>query len=144
MTGSQPLTSEITETPVTSQILEADRLVTSSSSEMYPKLGMSVRQRVTRSLVDKSSLGNARNGMPHNKTSRRRGADPPKNELGRVGGFSSSGARWRYFNSGNGFFIAANFFNRGFGIFRRVISYTRSCCSSAAMTFVTPRSRDVM
>jgi hypothetical protein len=63
-------------------LINADRLVTTNSGEMYPESGISKRWRIMRSVADKRSFPNAGNGngMPVNCSDRRRGADPPRNE----------------------------------------------------------------
>src|SRR5712671_2827217 len=53
-----------------------------ASGEMYPESGMSSRVSMTRPLADKSSFGTDGTGMLSNLSSRRCGADPPKNESG--------------------------------------------------------------
>src|SRR6267142_4460060 len=106
---------------------------------MYPEWGISQRYRVTRSVVDKSSFPNPGNGMPSNQISRRRGADPPKNESGSTGAFASFDKRSRLVRAGNGF-IATDFFNNEFGTPLIQITRTRLYCLSAAMRLVIPRS----
>src|SRR6267142_3720721 len=108
---------------------------------MYPEWGISQRYRVTRSVVDKSSFPNPGNGMPVNWISRRRGADPPKNESGSTAAFLLFDVRIRMVRAGNGF-IATNCFNNEFGAPRIQIPRTRFCWSSEAMRSVTPRSGD--
>ena len=49
---------------------------------MYPDGGILSYQRRTRTVVDKSSSGNAGNGMLVKDRSCRHGADPPKKERG--------------------------------------------------------------
>src|SRR5712672_2224837 len=88
----------------------AVRAAAIASGEKYPKLGMCKRESVTRPLADKSSFGISGNGMLLNSSSRRRGADLPKNESGRTGTqflSQKSTETSRLVNSGNGFRIAA-------------------------------------
>jgi hypothetical protein len=62
-----------------------ERQMAVASGEMYPSGGILTRQRVTRCVVDESSLGspgNDINEMPSKRKNRRSGADPPKNESG--------------------------------------------------------------
>jgi|SRR5712671_2831657 len=78
-----------------------------ASGEMYPESGMSSRVSMTRPLADKSSFGTDGTGMLSNLSSRRCGADPPKNESGRIGITWLYAETSRYVSSGNGFCIAA-------------------------------------
>jgi len=83
------------------------RAVAIASGEMYPESGMSQRMSVTRPGADKSSFGIDGNGMLLNLSVRRRGADPPKNESGKIGATSPYTETCRSVSSGNGFRIAA-------------------------------------
>src|SRR5260221_1038052 len=83
----------------------ADRLVSSTSGDMYPGLGISVRWRERRSLAARRSVGSAGNGMPCKMRYCRRGADLPKNVSGRtctVSSVPSSDRSSRNVNAGNG------------------------------------------
>jgi hypothetical protein len=73
---------------------------------------------VTRSEVVERSFGNPGNGMPDKVSLFRRGADPPKNELGMTGAFSSDAESSRFVSAGNDFFMTRipNFFTSEFGI----------------------------
>jgi hypothetical protein len=55
-----------------------ERQMAIASGEMYPSGGILTRQRVTRCVVDKSSLGSPGNEMPSKRKNRRSGADPPR------------------------------------------------------------------
>jgi hypothetical protein len=85
-----------------------DRLATIASGEMYPEWGISWRERLTRSVVDKSSFPNPGNGMPAKYNDCRHGADPPKNESGSTCDLSSfdEDERLSVFSTGNGSFVA--------------------------------------
>ena len=96
---------------------------------------------MARSWVDRSSFGNAGNGMPDKSSDLRRGADAPKNESGRSSPFSSFDQSRRDVSAGKGFFIVANLFNSEFGIPSMCILHTRSCCLSATIMFAIPRGR---
>src|SRR5712671_7432471 len=78
-----------------------------TSGEMYPESGMSRRESSTRPLTDKSSFGIIGNGMLLNLSVCRHGADPPKNESGRIGTTPRYTQTSRCVNCGNGFCIAA-------------------------------------
>jgi hypothetical protein len=74
----------------------------------YPEWGVLKRTSWTRSLADESSFGIAGNEMLDNRSIRRRGADPPKNESGRTRSvFLFIVPRLRWVSSGNGSIIAA-------------------------------------
>src|SRR6266850_4154808 len=107
--------------------------------EMYPEWGILERERVTRSVVDKSSFPIPGNGMPLNRITCRHGADPPKNESGSTSAFSSFEKRTRLARARNGF-ISTNFLNNKFGMPKISIPCMQFCCLSAAMRLVTPRS----
>jgi hypothetical protein len=85
-----------------------ERQVAIASGEMCPERGIPTSQRLTRSVGDDSSFGNPGNGTAIKARNRRRGADPPKNESGRIIGTytynKSSLAYDRYSpaSSGNG------------------------------------------
>ena len=65
---------------------------------------------MSRSVVDKSSFGNAGNGMRSKWSVRSRGADPPKKESGKIGEskFSELSQSARSSRTRNGLLIAAN------------------------------------
>ena len=75
--------------------------MTIALGEMYPEWGIIQNSRKSRSLVDKSSFGNAGNGMRIKLSDRRRGADPPKNESGRFGTDSFDEERYRCVSARN-------------------------------------------
>ena len=83
------------------------RAVDIASAEMYPESGIFQRVSVTRPLADKRSLVIDGNGMLLNESSRRCGADPPKNESGRTDATLGFAQTSRCVSSGNGFCIAA-------------------------------------
>ena len=126
-------------------LVNADRLVTICSGEMIPDFGISSRQSVTRSVVDKRSFPNAGNGngMPLNWSDRRRGADPLRNESVMAGAFSSFERSVRSVNFENRLFIAADF-NSEFGTPQMLILHTRSCLLRAAIILVTPDRRELV
>jgi len=108
---------------------------------MYPERGMDQRRRVPRFRIDKSSLLTSGKGIPEKPSERRRGADPPRNDSGRVGTFPPSEYNSKCVSFGNGFSTAAIFFIREFGMPRMSILRTRQCCSSALMMLSIPLGR---
>src|SRR5712691_9805531 len=111
---------------------------TISSGEIYPEGGTKSKERVTRSRVDKSSFPIAGNGMPHKLSDRRRGADPPKNEPGTIGGSPSDDASPSSMSAGKGsLVVVATSFNNEFGTPTIKILHTRSCRLRTEMTLVT-------
>jgi len=108
---------------------------------MYPEWGMDQRRSTTRFRVDKSSFLTVGKGMPHKLSIWRRGVDPPRNESGRIGTFPSSDVSFKDVSSGNGFFIAANFFISEFGMSRMWILRTRQCCLKAETMLAIPLGR---
>ncbi len=83
-------------------VVNVERSVTIASGEMYPERGMPQRERWTRSVADKSSLGKLGNGIRSNESDRRRGANPPRNKSGTTGSVISFDTRSRYASAGNG------------------------------------------
>ena len=127
--------------PSPSSLVNVDRVATIASGEINPEWGISKRERLTRSVVDKSSFPIPGNGMPSNQVVRRLGADPPKNESGSTGAFSSCDKRFRFVRAGNRF-NTTDFFNNEFGTPQMQIPRTRFRCLSAARILVTPCSGD--
>jgi hypothetical protein len=79
---------------------------------MYPESGIFTSQRLTRWVADKSSVGNPGNEMPSKERYRRRGADPPKNELGKTDMYGKPSIdRDSAASSGNGTCIAVPSFS---------------------------------
>src|SRR6266851_3395421 len=102
-------------------------------------------RRVTRSVADKSSFCGAGNEMPCRSSDRRCGADPPRNESGRLDCCPSSSAdeSCRDVSAGSGTLILANLLNSDFGMSQMLISHTRSQHLSAEATLRTPRSGEL-
>ena len=66
---------------------------------------------MTRFVVDKSILGSPGNEMAFKQKHRRRGAEPPKNESGRTGPYTTDlPDRYRAASFGNGTSIAVHSF----------------------------------
>src|SRR5438270_729635 len=76
--------------------------------------------------------------MRSNESSVRHGADPPKNESGRIGASSSYFRSIRSLKTGNGILISANLFKSEAEIPSISILHTRSCCLSAEMMSELP------
>ena len=125
-------------------LFNADRAVTIASGEMYPERGMSVRQRVTRSVADESSFGNSGNKMWLNSSECKRGEDPPKNELGSgTGVVPCDTESFRSVSAGNGSSIASMIFlNCESGIHQKRILHTRSRWLSLATIFFSSLARN--
>ena len=120
--------------PSVSSFDNANREVTIAWGELYREGGILQRRSSTRSGVDKSSFGNAGNGMRDRMSFCSRGADPPKNELGRAGALIFRAKSCRDVNAGNGFiFISRILFKSAFGMSKKSISHTRLWCLSAEM-----------
>ena len=118
-------------------LVNEDRLATIASGEMYPEWGILWRERLTRSVVDKSSFPNPGNGMPVNQITRKCGADPPRNEWGSTDALLSSEKRYRVVRAGNGL-VPTDVVSNEFGTPWIKIPHTRFCCLSAVMRLVTP------
>ena len=61
-------------------------MVATASGEIYPGCDTRKRLRLTRSRADKTSFGNAGNGMSDRWSDFRRGVNPPKKVSGSTGG----------------------------------------------------------
>src|SRR6267154_38976 len=88
-----------------SRRVNAEKPVTIASGEMYPEGGIVERESSARLGADKRSFGIPGNGTYSKISDRRLGADPPKNESGRVGNTgscSSFDATSKYVSFGNG------------------------------------------
>lgn len=94
--------------------------------------------------MDNSSFPNVGNGMLLNSSDHKRGADPPKNDLGRTGAVVSFDSRVRDVSAGNGFFIVTNAFNNEFCMPQILVLNTRLCCLSAVMILAIACGRDPM
>src|SRR5216683_2500044 len=92
---------------------------------------------MTRSVADKSSLGNAGNGMPPKLRRCSRGADLPKNESEMTGDILSFDQISKCVSAGNGSCITAANVSMSEHETMRSILDTRSLSSIAEMTFST-------
>ena len=115
-------------------------MATIDSGEIHPERETDPRERVTRSRVDKSSFLIAGNRMSHKLSDCRVGADPPKNESGKVGTssrYDNDKASSSSISAGKGSLIVASSSNNEVGAPSIKILHTRSCRLSTEMTSVT-------
>ena len=89
-----------------SRFVKEDRQSTMASAEKSLRGVISQRERETRPAEDdKSSFGNAGKSTPSWWSDRRRGADPPRNESGRVGDTATCERKRRSVSAGYGSYV---------------------------------------
>jgi len=112
------------------------RAVANASGEKYPESGMSQSSSLMRPWADKSSFGIDGNGILSNRSVRRRGADPPKNESGRTR--APFVQTYRCVSSGNGFCIASvNLSQRELVVLIQISQMRLECSDSSAATVLS-------